>query len=88
MLTQVGGFMLHLCKRGSTWPAASLLVGSHRVLDAQRAVCQLDLPLRTCWLVVLQGKDLWSSGHFTTGVIGLVLLGLQGMLSAFFEVSL
>ncbi|KAI7835550.1 hypothetical protein COHA_010554 [Chlorella ohadii] len=35
--------------------------------------------------MLMQGKDLWSSGHFTTGVIGLVLLGLQGMLSAFFE---
>lgn len=36
----------------------------------------------------LQGKDMWSSSHFVTGVIGLVLLGLQGMLSAFFEVRL
>jgi hypothetical protein len=28
---------------------------------------------------------MWSSSHVTTGVIGLVLLALQGMLSAFFE---
>ncbi|PSC73843.1 hypothetical protein C2E20_3010 [Micractinium conductrix] len=34
---------------------------------------------------LMQGKDLWSSSHFTTGIIGLVLLGLQGMLSAFFD---
>lgn len=33
-----------------------------------------------------QGKDMWTSTHFVTGVVGLVLLGLQGMLSAFFEV--
>ncbi|KAL4422379.1 hypothetical protein ABPG75_008576 [Micractinium tetrahymenae] len=35
--------------------------------------------------MLMQGKDMWSSSHFVTGVIGLVLLGLQGMLSAFFE---
>ena len=35
----------------------------------------------------LQGRDLWSSSHFTTAVIGLVLLSLQGMLSFFFEVG-
>lgn len=38
------------------------------------------------WQTPRQGKDMWSSSHFVTGVIGLVLLGLQGMLSAFFEV--
>lgn len=31
---------------------------------------------------------MWSSSHAVTGVIGLVLLGLQGMLAAFFEVGL
>jgi hypothetical protein len=38
------------------------------------------------FLQCVQGKELWASTHFTTAVIGLVLLGLQGMLSAFFEV--
>ena len=35
---------------------------------------------------LMQGRDLWTSTHFTTAVAGLVLLLLQGMLSAFFEV--
>ncbi|PRW45382.1 transcriptional Sir2 family isoform B [Chlorella sorokiniana] len=35
--------------------------------------------------LLMQGKDMWTSTHFVTGVTGLVLLGLQGMLSAFFE---
>lgn len=35
--------------------------------------------------MLMQGKDLWSSSHFTTAVIGLVLLSAQGMLSLFFE---
>ncbi|EFN52967.1 hypothetical protein CHLNCDRAFT_137360 [Chlorella variabilis] len=35
--------------------------------------------------VLMQGKSLWSSSHFTTAVIGLILLALQGMTSAFFE---
>ena len=36
---------------------------------------------------LLQGRDLWTSTHFTTAAIGLVLLSMQGMLSLFFEVG-
>lgn len=35
--------------------------------------------------LTMQGKPLLSSPHATTGLIGLALLALQGMLSAFFE---
>lgn len=35
--------------------------------------------------LLMQGKPLTASPHFITGSIGLLLLALQGMLSAFFE---
>lgn len=35
--------------------------------------------------LLMQGKPLTQSPHFVTGSIGLLLLALQGMLSAFFE---
>eukprot|EP01025_Chloroclados_australasicus_P069329 TRINITY_DN9767_c0_g1_i2.p2 TRINITY_DN9767_c0_g1~~TRINITY_DN9767_c0_g1_i2.p2 ORF type:complete len:151 (-),score=14.13 TRINITY_DN9767_c0_g1_i2:905-1321(-) len=35
--------------------------------------------------MVMQGKHLFQEPHAWTGIIGLILLGLQGMLSLFFE---
>jgi hypothetical protein len=35
--------------------------------------------------LLMQGKPLTQSPHFITGSVGLLLLLLQGMLSAFFE---
>jgi hypothetical protein len=35
--------------------------------------------------LVMQGKPLFQSSHAVTGIIGLLLMYLQGMLSLFFE---
>lgn len=35
--------------------------------------------------LTMQGKPILSSPHATTGVVGLLLLALQGMLAAFFD---
>ena len=81
----VGGRWWTCERRGRVGLVASHLHSHHPLVAAPAA--PLPPLLLVLSLLPMQGKSLWSSSHFTTAVIGLILLALQGMTSAFFEVG-